>query len=233
MITRKLSAERGYAHHGWLVSHHSFSFADYYDPRHMRFRTLRLINEDHVAPGQGFPTHPHKDMEILTYVVKGALEHRDSLGNGSVIRPGDVQYMSAGTGVTHSEFNPSSDEATHLLQIWIVPNEKDAEPRYGQRNFDERSKRDRLCLVASPDGVEDSLRIRQDARLYASVLSEGRTLEHPIAPGRYAWLQLVHGELEANGQPLKEGDAVALEEESALKLRALSGDAEFLLFDLA
>jgi redox-sensitive bicupin YhaK (pirin superfamily) len=231
MITLKRSEERGFADHGWLVARHSFSFADYFDPSNMNFRSLRVINEDRVAPGHGFPMHGHRDMEILTYVYEGALEHKDSMGNGSTIRPGDVQYMSAGSGVLHSEFNPSKEDPTRLLQIWIQPSEKNAAPRYGQQNFAER--RDRLRLVASHDGAEASIAIRQDVRVYASVLSEGRTLEHSIAAGRHAWTQLVRGELDVNGKTLKAGDAAIVSDESRLELRSRSGDAEFLLFDLS
>lgn len=236
MKTIRRSEERGHAQHGWLESFHSFSFANYYDPRHMHFRRLRVINEDFVAPGRGFAPHPHENMEIVTYVISGQLEHKDSMGNGSVIRSGDVQYMSAGTGVTHSEFNPSKTEPVHLLQIWILPDESGTQPRYAQQNFPATEKRDRLRLVASPDGADGSLAIRSDTRLYAAVLSKGRTLDYSASPGRQAWIQVVRGELVVDGESLRAGDALAMTADDAAKhseFHAPGGDVEFLLFDLA
>ena len=182
MIHIRKSHARGHANHGWLDSHFTFSFADYYDPEHVQFRTLRVMNDDRVAAGEGFPTHPHRDMEIVTYVLEGALEHRDSMGNGSVIRPGDVQYMSAGTGVTHSEFNASETETVHLYQIWMFPDQKGHKPAYGQKHFAEADKRGKLRLVVSPDGREGSVKIRQDNELYATVLAQGETVKHELKP---------------------------------------------------
>ncbi|MCL4234621.1 MAG: pirin family protein [Deltaproteobacteria bacterium] len=231
MIRIRKSDERGRGDHGWLKSKFSFSFANYYDPEHMNFRDLRVINEDLVAPDSGFPMHPHRDMEIITYIVSGELEHRDSMGNGEVIRRGEVQRMSAGTGITHSEFNPTSDRTTHLLQIWITPDRAGHTPSYEQTLFPDDDKRDRLRLVASPDGAEGSVTIHQDARLYASLLSADRELTHAFAPGRHAWIQLIKGALDVNGTRLDAGDAAAVSGESSLTLRA-GEDAEFLLFDL-
>ena len=231
MIRIRKSDERGRGDHGWLKSKFSFSFANYYDPEHMNFRDLRVINEDLVAPDSGFPMHPHRDMEIITYIVSGELEHRDSMGNGEVIRRGEVQRMSAGTGITHSEFNPTSDRTTHLLQIWITPDRAGHTPSYEQTLFPDEDKRDRLRLVASPDGAEGSVTIHQDARLYASLLGSGRELTHALAPGRHAWVQLIAGTLDVNGTRLDAGDAAAVSGEPALTLRA-GEDAEFLLFDL-
>jgi redox-sensitive bicupin YhaK (pirin superfamily) len=231
MLTHRRSDERGHADHGWLDARHSFSFAGYHDPAHMGFRVLRVINEDVIAPGQGFGTHPHRDMEILTYVIEGALEHKDNLGNGSVIRPGDVQWMSAGTGVMHSEFNPAADEPTHLLQIWILPDRPDREPDYGEKHFPADVRTDRLCLVASGDGADGAIGWGQDVRLYASLLSAGRAVTLDLAPGRHAWVQLIRGELEINGETLAAGDAVAASDERQLAIRAAQ-DSEFLVFDL-
>ena len=232
MLTIRKSEERGHANHGWLDTHHSFSFANYYDPRHMGFRDLRVINDDRIEAGAGFPNHSHRDMEIITYVVEGALAHRDSMGNGSVIRPGEVQRMSAGTGVAHSEFNPSDDEALRLLQIWIRPNAMGLAPGYEQKHFSEEERHNRLLLVASPDGAQDSVRLNQDVYLYASLLSAGEALRQRIAPGRHAWLQVVEGKLSVNGAPLSEGDGAAFSDESELEIRAES-DGHFLVFDLA
>jgi hypothetical protein len=198
----------------------------------MGFRTLRVINEDIVRPGEGFPTHPHRDMEILTYVLAGAVEHRDSMGNGSVIRPGDVQRMSAGTGVTHSEFNPSKEEALHLLQIWLLPERRGLVPGYEQKAFPPESKRGTLRLVASPDGAEGSVTIHQDARLYGALLAPGDRVEHALAPERHAWVQLVRGEISVNGTPMRAGDGAAISEERAVAIEAQQ-DSELLLFDLA
>ncbi len=234
MITVRPSEQRGHANYGWLDTHYTFSFSEYYDPRHMGFRDLRVINEDRVDPGQGFGMHGHRDMEIITYVLSGALEHRDSIGNGSVIRPGDVQFMSAGTGVRHSEFNPSANEPVHLLQIWILPERERLTPGYDQRNFAVEGKRNRLQLMVSPDGADGSLKIHQDARIYASVLERERSVEHALAPGRHAWIQLSSGSLDVNGTKLSAGDGAAISNESAVKITSESaGESEFLLFDLA
>jgi len=233
MITLRKSRERGYADHGWLDSFHTFSFADYYDARHMGFRSVRVINEDVVAPGRGFGTHPHRDMEIVTYVLEGSLEHKDSMKNGSVIRPGDVQRMSAGTGVTHSEFNPSKEEHTHLLQIWILPERTGLEPSYEQKTFTEDDKRGRLRLVASRGGRDGSVEIHQDADLYASILDGDQTVRHAIRADRHAWLQVVSGEVNLNGQHLVAGDGAAISAEPSVEIGAKSDRAEILLFDLA
>jgi hypothetical protein len=231
MITIRKANERGHANHGWLDTYHTFSFAGYRDTEHMRFRVLRVINEDRVAPGKGFGTHPHNDMEIITYVLDGALEHKDSMGNGSVIRPGDVQHMSAGTGVMHSEFNHSETETVHLYQIWLFPREKGIEPGWDQKSFADKLRDGGLVLVASPDGADGSLTINQDARLYASFLGEGERLTHDIAPGRHAWLQVARGIATVNGTSLEAGDGAAISDETTLQVEA--GDmAEILLFDL-
>jgi hypothetical protein len=232
MIRVRKANERGHARHGWLESYHTFSFADYHDPSFMGFRALRVINEDRVQPGQGFGTHSHRDMEIVTYVLEGALAHKDSLGTGSIIRPGDVQRMSAGTGVAHSEFNHSRTELVHFLQIWILPEEEGLAPSYEQRSFPEAERTDRLRLVASRDARESSVRIHQDVDLYASVLSPGIALEHSLRAGRHAWLQVAHGSLVANDQLLSVGDGAAFSDESAVSLVARE-PAEILLFDLA
>ena len=232
MITIRKSADRGHNTFGWLDTYHTFSFGDYYDPAHMAFRALRVINEDRVAPGQGFGMHPHKDMEIITCVVSGALEHRDSLGNGEVLRPGEVQRMSAGTGVLHSEFNPSKTEPVHLLQIWMLPTAKGLAPGYEQKAFPFEERRGRLRLLVSPDGADGSLRMNQDARLYGALLDKDASITHALAPGRHAWMQVIRGGLELNGSMLAAGDGAAVSEEPSLILRA-HDDAEFLLFDLA
>jgi redox-sensitive bicupin YhaK (pirin superfamily) len=231
MVSIRRSAERGHANHGWLDSYHSFSFADYYDPQHMGFSTLRVINEDYVAPGTGFGTHPHRDMEIITYILAGELEHKDSMGNGSVIRPGDVQRMSAGTGVLHSEFNPSPDRQVHLLQIWIQPNRRGVEPGYEQKRFEDAEKRGRLRLVASPDGAEGSVTIHQNARVYAGLIDGAERVEHTLAAGRTAYVHVARGTVTANGNPLAAGDALKAEGEPRITLEA-GRDAEVLLFDL-
>ncbi len=235
MITPRPSGERGHFNFGWLDTFHTFSFGEYHDPRHMGFRALRVINEDRVAPGAGFPTHPHRDMEILTYILEGALEHKDSMGNGSVIRAGEVQYMSAGTGVTHSEYNPSPKEGVHLLQIWILPGEEGARPRYGQRAFPKAERRGRLRLLASPDGREDSLSIRQDAFLHGTLLEPGRSVAHSFAPGRHGWIQVARGALAVGDQKLSAGDGAAISNEGAVEFKAFKAleAAEVLLFDLA
>jgi redox-sensitive bicupin YhaK (pirin superfamily) len=232
MLTIRKSADRGYADHGWLKSFHSFSFADYHDQRHMNFGALRVINEDWVAAGQGFGTHPHRDMEIVTYVLEGALEHKDSLGTGSIIRPGDVQRMTAGTGIQHSEFNPSNEQATHLLQIWIVPKFRGLPPSYEQQNIDPASKLNQLRLIAAPDGENGAVTIHQDARIYASVLDGQQDIRHPLGPVRQAYVQVVRGQLRANGIALEAGDALMLQDEAELHLSD-AVDAECLVFDLA
>lgn len=231
MLTLRKSADRGHADHGWLDTHHTFSFADYFDEAHMGFRALRVINEDFVRANHGFPTHGHRDMEILTYVLAGELEHKDSLGTGSVIRPGEVQYMSAGSGVRHSELNPSRSEQLHLLQIWILPSEPGATPRYGQKDFSAALARGELVLVASPDGADGSLAIRQDVRLFAARVDGPRALEHTLARGRHAWVQVARGKVDVNGQKLAAGDGLAVSGESKLTFANAQG-AEFLLFDL-
>lgn len=229
MILRKAD-ERGHANHGWLDTYHSFSFADYYDPNWMGFRSLRVINDDLVMPGMGFGTHPHRNMEILTYILSGSLEHKDSMGNGRVIQTGEVQYMAAGTGVQHSEFNPSSDEAVHLLQIWIQPDQNGVTPRYAQKSYAD-VETGTFHLVASKTGREDSIAIHQDADLWLAKLNPGNRLQHRLAPGRHAWLHVAEGELTLNGQKLHEGDAAAFTEAAALELEALK-PAQVLLFDL-
>jgi redox-sensitive bicupin YhaK (pirin superfamily) len=230
-IRVRRASERGHGDHGWLDTWHTFSFADYYDPQFMGFRVLRVINEDTVAPGKGFPTHGHRDMEIISYVLEGALEHRDSLGTGSVIRPGDVQRMSAGTGVRHSEFNGSPVEPVHFLQIWIEPARAGIAPGYEQKTFTEADKRGRLRLVASPDGADGSVTIHQDARVYATRLGAGDDVEHKLAPGRHAWVQVTRGALTVGGQRLAHGDGAAISGEPVVTL-ASEQDAEALLFDL-
>ena len=232
MIVIRKSEERGHFDFGWLNTYHTFSFDQYYDPRFMSFRSLRVINEDRVAPARGFPTHGHSDMEIITYVLEGELEHKDSMGTGSVIRPGDVQKMSAGTGVRHSEQNPSRSEAVHLLQIWIMPDTRGIKPDYQQKRFEDEEKRGRLRLVASPDGSLDSITIKQDARVYAALLEPSAEVVHELEPNRHAWVQVARGSIEINGQPLKQGDGAAISEESAIKIVGTE-PAEILLFDLA
>lgn len=231
MITIRRSAERGGGNYGWLNTKHTFSFDQYYDPKWMGFRSLRVINEDFVAAGQGFPFHPHRDMEIITYVLEGGLEHQDSMGNGSVIRPGDGQRMSAGTGVRHSEANPSATEAVHLLQIWILPDRKGHAPGYEQKAFPAEEKKGKLRLIASPDGKDGSVTIHQDAKLYVSLLTRGEEITHSIAPGRHAWLQVAKGAVELNGKLLNQGDGAAVSEEASLTISGKQ-DAEILLFDL-
>ena len=231
MIDVRGAKERGHANHGWLDTWHTFSFSGYYDERFMGFRTLRVINEDTVAPGQGFPPHGHRDMEILSYVLEGGLEHKDSLGTGSVIRPGDVQRMSAGTGVRHSEFNASRTEPVHFLQIWIEPAKAGIAPGYEQKAFSEADKRGRLRLVASPDGAEGSLTIHQDARVYATVLAPGEAVTHRLAPRRHAWVQVTRGTLTVSGEPLAQGDGAAISAEADVSIVGET-DAEALLFDL-
>ncbi|HUE54617.1 MAG TPA: pirin family protein [Candidatus Udaeobacter sp.] len=232
MIKIRKSDERGHADHGWLDTHFTFSFADYFDPEHVQFRTLRVMNDDRVAGGGGFPTHPHRDMEIVTYVLEGALEHRDSMGNGSVIKPGDVQYMSAGTGVAHSEFNASKTEPVHLYQIWMLPEKKGLKPVYDQKNFNEAEKRGKLRLVASADGREGSVKIRQDNDLYVTVLGNGQAVRHELEPDRHAYVQVARGSVKLNGIQLETGDGAALSAEKSIELTGVE-DAEVLLFDLA
>jgi redox-sensitive bicupin YhaK (pirin superfamily) len=232
MINILKSEQRGRANHRWLDTHFTFSFADYFDPEHVQFRTLRVMNDDRIAGGGGFPMHPHRDMEIVTYVLEGALEHRDSMGNGSVIQPGDIQYMSAGTGVTHSEFNASKSEGVHLYQIWMFPEKKGLKPVYGQKNFSEAEKRGKLRLVASPDGRDGSVKIRQDNEMYATVLGAGESVRHELKPERHAYVQVARGSVKLNGTRLETGDGAAISAEKAVELTGVK-DAEVLLFDLA
>ncbi|HEY1270951.1 MAG TPA: pirin family protein [Terriglobales bacterium] len=231
MITLRPSAERGGGDFGWLNTRHSFSFDSYYDPKFMGFRSLRVINEDLVAPASGFPTHPHRDMEIITYILEGKLEHKDSLGTGSIILPGDGQRMTAGRGIRHSEFNPSETEAVHLLQIWITPERPGLEPSYEQKSFPESEKRGKLRVIASRDGREGSVKINQDAQLYVSLLSPGQEVKHQFSDGRYGWLQVAKGAVELNGSKLKQGDGAAISEEKTLTVKG-NKEAEILLFDL-
>ena len=232
MVRIRRSGDRGASHEGWLDSRHTFSFADYHDPAQMGFGPLRVINEDRVAPGTGFGTHGHRDMEIISYVLEGALEHKDSIGTGSVIRPGDVQIMSAGSGIRHSEFNHSSSEPVHFLQIWIVPARTGIAPRYEQKTFPDRDKRGRLLLVASPDGREASLTVYQDVELRSALLEGGQRVEHGLTPGRKAWLQVARGAVLLDGQELQEGDGAAIDGEPGVAVQAQRGGAEILLFDL-
>ena len=231
MMTKRPAAERGHADHGWLDTHHTFSFAHYHDPAHMGFRSLRVINDDVVSPGQGFGTHGHRDMEIITYVIDGALEHKDSLGTGSVLRRGDVQRMSAGSGVTHSEFNHSRTDGLRLLQIWVLPEAAGITPGYQEKRYDDDAKRGRLRLIVAPDGAEGALDIHQDVRLYASLLDKGAGVRHELQSGRHAWVQVVSGRLAINGVELAHGDGAAVSDETQLEFAALD-DVEFLLFDL-
>ena len=233
MITVRPAKERGHADHGWLDTYHSFSFADYHDARHMGFRALRVLNEDRVKPGMGFGTHGHRDMEIVSYVLEGALAHKDSMGNGSTIVPGDVQYMSAGTGVQHSEFNASRVEPVHFVQIWIVPDRAGYAPRYGQTRFERADKAGRLRLVASPDGAEGSIALRGDAKLYASVLEPGTETLFVLPKSRHLWVQALRGTVAVNGHALPAGDGLAASEETAFTFQAPNGETEFLVFDLA
>ena len=231
MIRIRRSGERGRAEHGWLSSRHTFSFADYHDPEQMGFRDLRVINEDRVQPGKGFGTHAHRDMEILTWVLAGALEHRDSLGNGSTIRPGDAQRMSAGTGVTHSEYNPSPGEPVHFLQIWILPAQPGIPPSYEQKHFPEAERRNVLRLLASPDARDGSVRIHQDAAVHAALLDPGNSVRHGLGPGRHAWVQVARGAVDVAGSALHAGDGAALGDETAVELTARE-PSEVVLFDL-
>ena len=232
MLSIRRACQRGYADHGWLKSHHSFSFAGYFDPEWMGWGNLRVINEDRIAPGTGFGTHGHRDMEIISYVLSGSLAHRDSMGNGTVIPPGDVQRMSAGRGVQHSEFNHAADAETHFLQIWIQPSQRGIMPGYEQKTFAAADKQGRLRLVASPDGAEGSVTLHADARLYATLLDGEQSAELALPPGRKAWVQVVRGSMSVNGQPLKTGDAALLADESCVRLSDADA-AEALVFDLA
>jgi redox-sensitive bicupin YhaK (pirin superfamily) len=231
MIKIRRNKERGHANYGWLDTNYTFSFSNFYDPQHMGFRSLRVINEDFIAPNQGFPTHGHRDMEILTYVLRGELSHKDSMGNGTTILPNEVQRMSAGTGILHSEYSSPSEE-THLLQIWILPEEEDLTPGYEQTFFAPEDKKGKLKLVASRAGTDGSVTIHQDVNLYSSILAEGETVSHELAENRHAWVQIVKGELELNGEILQTGDGAAVSDETALEFKSLAQETEFLLFDL-
>lgn len=232
MITLRKAEQRGHANHGWLDSFHTFSFANYYDPQHMGFRALRVINDDRIEAGHGFGTHPHRDMEIITYVLAGAVKHADSMGTGSVIRPGDVQRMSAGTGVAHSEHNASSSELLHLLQIWIQPSERDIKPSYEQKAFSTEQKRGKLPVVASPDGRAGSVTIHADAVLHAGLFDAGESAELSLTKGRHAWVHVARGKLRVNGHDLSAGDALALSDEATVRIEGVQ-DGEVLVFDLA
>lgn len=231
MITLRPAAERGHADHGWLDSHHTFSFADYHDPAHMGFRVLRVINDDRVAPGKGFGTHGHRDMEIVSYVLEGALGHKDSMGTGSTIRPGDVQRMTAGTGVTHSEMNASPSDPVHFLQIWILPERRDLTPGYEQKTFPEADKRGKLRLVASRDGRDGSVTVHQDVALWAGLFDAGERATFALATGRHAWVHVARGAVLLNGLAMREGDGAKVEGESALEIAGVAG-GEVLVFDL-
>jgi redox-sensitive bicupin YhaK (pirin superfamily) len=232
-LTIRRADERGHADHGWLDTRHTFSFADFHDPRHMGFRSLRVINEDRVQPGRGFGTHGHRDMEIVSYVLEGALQHKDSMGTGSVIRPGDVQRMSAGTGVLHSEFNASHSEVVHFLQIWLLPAKAGLAPGYEQKTFGEAEKRGRLRLIASPDGADGSVTVHSPAKLYASALAPGETVEHAVAAGRHAWVQVVRGSVRAGDEVLTAGDGASTSDAGPLAIEGGAGaGGEFLVFDL-
>jgi quercetin 2,3-dioxygenase len=232
MIKIRKAEERGHFDLGWLDTYHTFSFDQYYDPAHMHFRALRVINEDRVAPAKGFPTHSHGDMEIITYILSGELEHRDSMNNGSVIRPGDVQRMSAGTGVSHSEFNPSPAESVHLLQIWIMPSARGLSPGYEQKFFSAEERTGKLCLIASPDGADGAVTINQDARVYASLLDTGKTIVEASDVNRHAWLQVARGTVTLNETQLNQGDGAGISNEKEIRIAA-NEPAEILLFDLA
>lgn len=233
MITIRSASERGQANFGWLNSRHTFSFGRYYDPAHMGFGNLRVINEDKVAPGQGFPTHSHRDMEIISYVIDGALEHKDSIGNGSIIRPGDVQRMSAGTGISHSEYNASKDSPVHFLQIWVLPGKQGIEPGYEQTYFSPEEKQGKLRLVGSHNGRDGSITIHQDVNLYATQLAIGERVNYRLEGNRVVWLQVVRGSMTLNGQLLSLGDGAAITDVENLSIQGESDDAEFLLFDMA
>ena len=232
MMYLRKSEERGHADHGWLKAKHSFSFSSYYDDRFLGFRDLRVINEDQVLGGGGFPTHGHQNMEIITYILEGALEHKDSMGTGSVIRPGDVQYMSAASGVMHSEFNHSKTDKVHLLQIWVLPEHQGGSPRYDQKHYSEADRNNKLKLIASHDGQDNSISVRQDMSLYASLLDPSQSVSLELKEGRHAWLQLAKGKLEVNGEEIKAGDGLAFSKEPKIDIKALE-KSEFLVFDLA
>ena len=231
MISIRPAAERGHANHGWLDSYHTFSFSSYQDPAHMGFSILRVINDDRIAPGGGFPTHGHEDMEIVTYVMDGALEHKDSMGNGSIIRPGDVQYMSAGTGVRHSEYNASSEQPVHLLQIWLLPNRTGVEPGYAQQQFTDQSRRNRLALMVSPDGRDGSISAHQDGLLYGTVLDDGAVVEHRLSADRRAYLHVARGAAEVCDELMRGGDGARIDVGDLVRIEGVDG-AEVLLFDL-
>ncbi|MBM3328815.1 MAG: pirin family protein [Calditrichaeota bacterium] len=232
MITIRRSADRAYFDHGWLKTYHTFSFADYYDPRWVAFRHLRVMNEDWFGPGGGFGMHPHRDMEILTYIIEGELEHRDSLGSGGVIRPGDVQRMTAGRGIIHSEFNPTEDQTCHLLQIWLLPQARSLDPSYEQMHFPAEAKANRLCRIASADGRDGAMMIQQQAEVLAGVFESGQVTDYAAVAERYYWVQLIEGGLRVNGESLEPGDAAAMHGEARLRLE-MPNDAHFLLFDMA
>lgn len=232
MLRIRKANDRGHANHGWLDSHHTFSFADYYDASHMGFRGLRVINDDRVAEGGGFGTHPHRDMEIVTYVLEGALEHKDSMGNGSIMRPGDVQRMSAGTGVRHSEYNASTEEPVHFLQIWIMPDKLGIAPSYAQKTFEDDEKHAKLRLLASPKGDDGSISLNADTRLYATLLEKGDKVEHVVAPGRHAWIHVANGKVVLDGTTLEAGDGASTSDVGTLHLEGVER-AEVLVFDLA
>lgn len=231
MITIRRSNERGHANHGWLDTHFSFSFADYYDPEFVGFRDLRVINEDRIEPGQGFPKHGHRDMEIITYMISGELSHRDSMGNGETVRASEVQRMTAGTGVLHSEYSSPTDR-THLLQIWILPEKRNLQPGYEQKKFGTPEKEGKLKLIASRGGDDGSIHINQDVRLYASILKSGEELKYELDGTRHAWIQLISGSLDVSGKKLEAGDGAAVSDETSLSLSSLKDNTEFLLFDL-
>lgn len=232
MITLRKAEDRGHARHGWLDSHHTFSFGDYYDPKHMGFRALRVINEDRVDPGQGFPTHSHRDMEIVSYVLNGALEHRDSMGNGSVMQPGDVQRMSAGSGIAHSEFNASKTQPVHFLQIWILPERRNLEPGYEQKHFDTQELQGKWRVVASQDGADGAVVIHQDVRILAGKFAAGERAEYTLGEGRHAFVHVARGKATLNGQELSAGDAAQVSEHSALEISGVD-ESEVLLFDMS
>ena len=233
MIYVRKASERGHINHGWLDTHHTFSFGDYHDPNHMGFRSLRVINEDWVQAGHGFPAHPHRDMEIITYVLEGSLEHKDSMGTGSVIRPGEVQKMSAGTGIRHSEFNHSKSEPVHLLQIWIVPEKSGIQPNYEQKVIPAEEKKGKLRLVASRDGRDNSVTIYQDAELYTTELAASQTVDYHPSEGRHSWIQVARGKVAVNGKILEAGDGAAIAQEAQVQIVGDAGQSELLLFDLA
>jgi redox-sensitive bicupin YhaK (pirin superfamily) len=235
MIQIRPAGERGHANYGWLDTYHTFSFSDYYDPRFMGFRSLRVINEDRVQPGYGFPTHPHRDMEIVTYVLEGSLEHKDSMGTGSVIQPGEVQKMSAGTGVRHSEFNHSKTEPVHLYQIWLLPEREGIKPMYEQKGIPAEEKRGKLRAVASPKGGngDGAVKLYQDAEIFATELGAGQSVEHELGAERYAWIQVLRGAVNVNGKELRAGDGAAIAQEAQLRITGAGENSEVLLFDLA